>query len=96
MSQKKANTKPITPITPPTLSISLVLMRPVEKAIALGGVEIGISMASDAQVATKITIASVPPKVAKEGLALSHADTAHRMGTSRAAVAELLMKLESR
>ena len=96
VSQKKANTRPMAPITAPALSISLVLMRPVEKAIALGGVEIGINIASEAQVATKQIIAFSPPKLAKAGFAESPDDTAQRIGMRRAAVAELLMKFESR
>jgi hypothetical protein len=96
VSQKKANTRPIPPITIPTLSISLVLIRPVENAIALGGVEIGINIASEAQVATKQIIAFSPPKLANEGFAASPDDTAQRIGIRRAAVAELLMKFESK
>ena len=96
MSQKKANTRPKPPITIPTLSISLVLMRPVENAIALGGVEIGMSIASEAHVATKQIIAFSPPKLANAGLAASPEDTAQRIGIRRAAVAELLIKLESK
>ena len=96
VSQKKANTRPNPPITRPTLSISLVLIRPVENAIALGGVEIGINIASEAQVATKQIIAFSPPKLANAGFAASPDDTAQRIGIRRAAVAELLMKLESK
>ena len=96
VSQKKAKTSPMTPITAPALSISLVLIRPVENAIALGGVEIGISIASEAQVATKQIIAFSPPKPANAGFADSPDDTAQRIGIRRAAVAELLMKFESR
>ena len=61
VSQKKAKTRPNPPITIPTLSISLVLIRPVENAIAFGGVEIGIHIASEAHVATKQIIAFSPP-----------------------------------
>ena len=96
VSQKKANTRPNAPITRPTLSISLVLMRPVENAMALGGVEIGINIASEAHVATKQIIAFSPPKFANAGFAESPEDTAQRIGIRRAAVAELLMKLESK
>ena len=96
VSQKKANTRPMAPITAPALSISLVLIRPVENAIAFGGVEIGISIASEAQVATKQIIAFSPPKLANDGFAESPDDTAQRIGIRRAAVAELLIKLDSR
>ena len=96
VSQKKANTRPKPPITIPTLSISLVLIRPVENAMALGGVEIGINIASEAHVATKQIIAFSPPKFANAGFAESPDDTAQRIGIRRAAVAELLMKFESR
>ena len=84
------------PITAPALSISLVLIRPVENAMALGGVEIGISIAREAQVATKQIIALSPPKFANDGFAESPDDTAQRIGIRSAAVAELLMKFESR
>ena len=96
VSQKKANTRPNVPITIPTLSISLVLIRPVENAIALGGVEIGINIASEAHVATKQIIAFSPPKLANDGFAESPDETAQRIGIRSAAVAELLMKFESK
>ena len=96
VSQKKAKTRPKPPITIPTLSISLVLIRPVENAMALGGVEIGISIAREAQVATKQIIAFSPPKFAKDGFAARPDDTAQRIGIRRAAVAELLIKLDSK
>ena len=57
VSQKKPSVKPITPIRMPTLAISLVSTRPVEEEMALGGVEIGKSIARDAHIAMKEIIA---------------------------------------
>ena len=99
VSHKYPNTKPITPIRMPTFAMSLVCTIPVELAMALGGVDIGSTIAIEAQVATNIIIAWVPPKVTNaELLAAAGSDipiaTTMRIGISRAAVAELLMKLE--
>ena len=72
---------------------------PHDEAMALGGVEIGSIMASEAQTAMKGMRASIPPNcmnwswLAAEGSAIAEPTTT-RMGTSRAAVAELLMKLD--
>ena len=83
----------------PTLAISLVSTSPVEDAIAFGGVEIGKSIAMEAQMAMKEIIARVPPRAMKlalfaaSGSAIPSATTI-RIGMSRAAVALLLMKLE--
>ena len=99
MSQKNPKMKPTTPMTRPTRAISLVSTRPVEDAIAFGGVEIGKSIAIEAQVAMKIIIAWVPPKAMNEALLGAEGSarpdaTTIRIGISRAAVAELLMKFD--
>ena len=66
--------------------------------MAFGGVEMGKSIAMEAQVATKTIIACVPPRLRNwalleaEGSAMPLATTM-RMGMSSAAVAELEMKL---
>ena len=99
VSQKKPRMNPVAPMIKPTLSMSFVSTRPVEDAMAFGGVEIGKHMAMDAQTATNEIIALVPPSemnealLAAAGLAIPSAMTI-RIGISRAAVAELLMKLE--
>ena len=72
---------------------------PVADAMAFGGVEIGRSIAIEAQVATKMIIAWVPPIERNEALDAADGSsiavaTTMRIGMSRAAVAELLMKLE--
>lgn len=69
-------------------------MSPVENAMAFGGVEIGINIASEAHVAVKHTIAFVPPYDAKSGFAVRPVETAQRIGMRSAAVAELEMKFE--
>ena len=68
-------------------------------AMALGGVEIGNSIAIEAHTAMNDIMACVPPKAINE--ALLEADgsampcaTTIRIGMSSAAVAELLMKLD--
>ena len=83
----------------PTLAMSLVSTRPVEAAMAFGGVDIGKHIAMEAQTAMKEIMAFVPPAarncalLAADGSAMPSATTI-RIGISRAAVAELLMKLE--
>lgn len=49
--------KPIIPIMIPTFAISFVSTRPVDEAIAFGGVEIGKSIAMEAHNATNEIIA---------------------------------------
>ncbi len=68
-------------------------MKPVECANALGGVEIGRVIAIDADIATPTSSALTPPTSAK--LSPMPVPTAQSIGTNRAAVAVLLMKLES-
>ena len=85
----------------PTLVMSLVSTMPVADAMAFGGVEMGKSMAMEAHTAMKIIMAEVPPMamncalLAASGSAMPLATTM-RIGISRAAVAELEMKLLSR
>ena len=76
----------------PIFDISFWFTRLVAKASALGGVEMGSTMAELAAMATPISMVGVPPM----GSSLSPiaVQTTARMGMSRAAVAELLMKLE--
>ena len=57
VSQKKPRANPMAPTIIPTLAISLVWTSPVLEAMALGGVEIGNSMAIDAQTAINEIIA---------------------------------------
>ena len=89
----------MTPMTIPTLVISLVSTIPVALAMAFGGVEMGNSMAMEAQQAMKIIMALVPPMarnwalLAASGSAMPLATTI-RMGMRRAAVALLEMKLD--
>ena len=52
----------------PTFAISLVWTIPVELAMALGGVDIGRTIAIEAQVATNMIIAWVPPNAVKAAL----------------------------
>ena len=91
--------KPTKPITIPTLVISLVSTIPVAEAMAFGGVEMGNSMAMEAQTAMKVIMAEVPPMprnwalLAASGSAIPLATTI-RIGISRAAVARLEMKLD--
>ena len=83
----------------PTLAISLVWTSPVLEAMAFGGVEIGNSIAMDAQTAMNDIMACIPPKALNEelleadGSAIPCATTI-RIGMSSAALAELLMKLD--
>ena len=89
------------PIIRPTFVMSLVSTIPVAEAIALGGVEMGNSMAMEAHTAMNTIMAWVPPIArnwalfAAAGSAMPLATTM-RIGMRRAAVAELEMKLESR
>ena len=79
------------PTVIPVLSISFCLTRPVEKAIALGGVEMGRHMALDAARAIPMMTVEVPPMA--PSLSPIPVQTTARIGTSRAAVAVLLIKL---
>ena len=97
--QKNPKINPTTPMIIPILAISWVWTRPVDAAMAFGGVEIGKHIAMDAQTAIKTIIARVPPRARNEtlfeaaGSAIPVATTI-RIGIRRAAVAELLMKFD--
>ena len=73
------------------MSISFCLTSPVEKAIALGGVEMGRHMALDAARAIPMMTVEVPPMA--PSLSPIPVQTTARIGTRRAAVAVLLIKL---
>ena len=67
--------------------------------MAFGGVEIGKSIAIDAHMAMNGIIAYIPPRLTNCALLAAEGSdiavpTTTRIGTRRAAVAELLMKLE--
>ena len=68
-------------------------MRLVAKARALGGVEMGSTIALDAATATLMSTVDVPPITSSLSPMAKH--TTASIGMSRAAVAELLMKLDS-
>lgn len=72
VTQKNPKTRPITPTMMPTLDISFVSTSPVEAAMAFGGVEMGRSIAREAQTATKIERPCCPPQ-ARNASALSEA-----------------------
>ena len=74
--------------------MSFCFTRFVEKARAFGGVEIGRIMALDAAMAIPMSTVAVPPIASS--LSPIPEQTIVRIGISRAAVAELLMKLLSR
>ena len=83
----------------PTLIMSFVSTRPVEEAMAFGGVEIGKSIATEALVAMNTIIACEPPSAMNEawlaaaGSAMPSATTIN-IGINSEAVAELEMKLD--
>ena len=80
------------PMMIPMRAISFWVMRLVAKARALGGVEIGSTIALDAATATLMSTVDVPPMTSS--LSPMARQTTVRMGIRRAAVAELLMKLD--
>jgi len=79
------------PIVSPILSMSFCWTRPVEYAMALGGVEMGKHMAVEADNAIPIIIVRVPPMAVR--LSPMPAHTTARMGTRSAAVAVFEIKL---
>ena len=81
------------PVTIPTLSISFCFTRPVEKAIALGGVLIGKHIAALAAMAIPMSTVEVPP-IAPNAPPIPLQTTA-KIGTKSAAVAVFEMKLLS-
>ena len=81
------------PIVRPIFIISFCSTRPVEWAIALGGVEIGNVIATDAATAIPMSTVGVPPMLLSESPIPLH--TTARIGTSNAAVAVFDMKFDS-
>ena len=75
----------------PTSVISCVFIRPVELAMAFGGVEMGNSMANEVEAATQTNNVVTPPYTAR--LSAIAVPTTARMGTRRLAAEELAMKL---
>ena len=82
------------PIIRPIFIISFCFTRPVEWAIAFGGVEIGRVIATDAATAIPISTVGVPPMLSSELPIPLH--TTARIGTRSAAVAVFEMKFERR
>lgn len=77
----------------PIFAISFCFTKPVAKAKALGGVEMGRIIALDAAIATPINTVGVPPIGAS--LSPIAPQTMARIGINRAAVAEFEMKFDS-
>ncbi len=82
------------PTIMPMRLISFWLTRLVENARALGGVLIGNTIALDDAMAMPMSTVAVPPMASS--LSPIAPQTMARIGISRAAVAELLMKLDNR
>ena len=81
------------PTISPTFAMSLVLIRPVEQAMAFGGVEIGSSIAIEVEAATQTSYVVTPPKA--PNCSLIAVPTTAKIGTNKLAADELAMKLES-
>ena len=99
VTQKNPSTRPTIPTIRPILVISFVSTRPVEAAIAFGGVEIGRHIATEAQTATNTERPAWPPNAMNASEfedSMRPLPIAIMIGMRRAAVAELLMKLERR
>ena len=84
----------MTPMMIPILAISFCCTKPVAKARAFGGVEMGSIMALEAAMATPMRTVGVPPIGAS--LSPIAPQTIARMGISSAAVAEFEIKFDSR
>ena len=93
-SREYPSTRPMMPITTPIFIISFCLTRPVEWAMAFGGVLIGKAMATDAATAMPMRTVGVPPMLSRDEPMPLH--TTARIGTRSAAVAVFEMKLDSR
>ena len=78
----------------PIFIMSLCFTRLVEKASAFGGVLTGRSMALDAAMAIPMSTVGVPPMASS--LSPMAVQTTARIGISKAAVAELLIKFDNR
>ena len=86
-------TKPTSPTINPTRIISFCSTIPVACANALGGVEIGKIMASEADKAKPINNGATPPNGAK--FSTVAAPTTAKIGTSKDAVAVFEIKLDN-
>ena len=78
----------------PMRAISFCLTKPVAKAKAFGGVEMGRIMALEAAMATPMRTVDVPP--IGSSLSPIAPQTIAKIGMSKAAVAEFEMKFDSR
>lgn len=87
----KPRTKVTIPTDSPTFTISFCLIKPVENAIAFGGVLIGKHMAALAAMAMPTRTVTVPPIDPR--LSPIPLQTTAKIGSKSAAVAVLLMKL---
>ena len=87
-----AQHKPTIPMMIPMWAISLVLIIPVEQAMAFGGVLIGRVIAKEVAMARPTSIPFTPPTIAMSG-PIAEPMVAKR-GINRLAAAELLMKFE--
>lgn len=94
ISIKYPRAKPTTPMMIPTVAICLVVIMPVEAARALGGVETGRHIATEAQIAIPAIIVGRPPIDSNEGFPAIALPTTTRIGTTRLAAAEFDMKFE--
>ena len=82
------------PMMRPIFIIWFCFTKPVEWAMALGGVLMGRAIATDAATAMPISTVGVPPMPSRAEPIPRH--TTARIGTNKAAVAVFEMKLESR
>ena len=87
----KPKTSATMPTDRPTFSMSFCLIKPVEKAIAFGGVLIGRHIAALAATAIPTRTVTVPPIASS--LSPIPLQTTANIGSRSAAVAVLLMKL---
>ena len=70
----------------PTFAMSLVLIRPVEQAMAFGGVEIGSNIANEVEAATQTSKVVTPPKA--PNCSLIAVPTTAKIGISKFAAEE--------
>jgi hypothetical protein len=78
----------------PMVAICFVVIMPVDAASALGGVETGRHIATEAQIAIPAIIEGMPPSASNDGLPDMAFPTTIRIGTTRFAAAEFEMKFE--
>ena len=89
----KPRTSVTIPTDNPTFNMSFCLIKPVEKAMAFGGVLIGRHIAALAATAMPTRTVTVPPILPR--LSPMPLQTTAKIGSKSAAVAVLLMKLLS-